>query len=58
MTKLIIPCLAAVAVMILSACKSEGSHTTTTTTEETTTRSPVTTTTTDTKTKPWLDRAG
>lgn len=54
MKKLILPCLAAVALMSLSACstdKGTTSSTTTSTSEETTVRSPVTTTTTDTKTK-------
>ena len=57
MKKLIIPCLAAVALMSLSACstvnerKGEATHSTTTTTEQTTVPAPVTTTTTDTKTQ-------
>ena len=54
MKKLILPCLAAVALMSLSACstdKGTTSSSTTSTSEETTVRSPVTTTTTDTQTK-------
>ena len=52
MKKLVISCLAGVALALISSCASDkASHTTTTTTEETTIRSPVTTTTTDTKTK-------
>lgn len=54
MKKLILPCLAAVALMSLAACatdKGTATSTTTSTSEETTVRSPVTTTTTDTKTK-------
>ena len=52
MKKLILPCLAALALVLISGCSSDkGTHSTTTTSQETTTRSPVTTTTTDTQTK-------
>ncbi len=51
MKKLIISCLAGVALLSLTACSTDkATHTRTTTSEETTVRSPVTTTTTDTKT--------
>lgn len=59
MKKFIIPCLAAVALLSLSACKNvinekkaDATHSSTVTTEETTVRSPVSTTTTETHTTP------
>jgi type IV pilus biogenesis protein CpaD/CtpE len=52
MKKLILSCLALVALGFISGCASDkGTHSTTTTSQETTTHSPVTTTTTDTQTK-------
>ncbi len=52
MQKLIVSCLAVIALASFCGCASDKtSHTTTTSSEETTIRSPVTTTTTDTKTK-------
>jgi PBP1b-binding outer membrane lipoprotein LpoB len=52
MKKLIIPCLAVAALVLLSGCSTEpATHSTTTTTQQTTVPAPVTTTTTDTQTK-------
>jgi hypothetical protein len=52
MKKIIIPCLAAATLLILTGCESDkGTHSSTTTTQQTTVPAPVTTTTTDTHTQ-------
>jgi uncharacterized protein YceK len=51
MKKIILSCLAVVALAFISGCASEGTHSTTTTSQDTTYHSPTTTTTTDTQTK-------
>jgi archaellin len=52
MKKIIVSCLAAVALLSLTGCDTDkASHTSTTTTQQTTVPAPVTTTTTDSQTK-------
>ena len=51
MKKIIVSCLAAVALAFISGCASDGTHTTSTTSQQTTVPGPTTTTTTDTQTK-------
>jgi hypothetical protein len=49
MKKLIVPCLAVVALLAMSGCGTpDATHSSTTTTQQTTVPAPVTTTTTDT----------
>ena len=51
MKKIILSCLAVVALAFISGCASDATHSTTTTSQDTTYQSPTTTTTTDTQTK-------
>jgi uncharacterized protein YceK len=51
MKKIILSCLAVVALAFISGCASDGTHSKTTTSQDTTYHSPTTTTTTDTQTK-------
>ena len=51
MKKIIVSCLAVVALAFISGCASDKTHSTTTTSQETIYHSPTTTTTTDTQTK-------
>ena len=52
-TKLILTCMAAVALMSVTGCGTDkATHTSTTTTQQTTVPAPVTTTTTDTRSTP------
>jgi uncharacterized protein YceK len=51
MKKIILSCLAIVALAFISGCASDGTRSTTTTSQDTTYHSPTTTTTTDTQTK-------
>jgi len=51
MKKIIVSCLAVVALAFISGCASDSTHSTTTTSQDTTYHSPTTTTTTDTQTK-------
>ena len=53
MKKLILPCIVGLALVGLSACATDATHSTTTTTQQTTTTvpGPTTTTTTDTQAK-------
>jgi type IV pilus biogenesis protein CpaD/CtpE len=51
MKKIIVSCLAVVALAFISGCASDETHSKTTTSQQTTTPGPTTTTTTDTQTK-------
>ncbi len=51
MKKIIVSCLAVVALAFISGCASDSTHSSTTTSEHTTYPGPTTTTTTDTQTK-------
>ena len=52
-TKIVLACVAAVALISVTGCGTDqGTHGTTTTTQQTTVPAPVTTTTTDTTTQP------
>jgi uncharacterized protein YceK len=51
MKKIIVSCLAVVALAFISGCASDETHSKTTTSQQTTTPGPTTTTTTDTQSK-------
>ena len=51
MKKIIVSCLAIVALALISGCASDETHSRTTTSQDTTYHSPTTTTTTDTQVK-------
>jgi uncharacterized protein YceK len=51
MKKLILSCLAVIALAFVSGCASDATRSTTTTSQDTTYHSPTTTTTTDTQSK-------
>ena len=51
MKKIIVSCLAVIALALFSGCASDRMHSTTTTSQDTDYHSPTTTTTTDTQTK-------
>jgi uncharacterized protein YceK len=51
MKKIIVSCVAVVALAFISGCASDATHSTTTTSQQTTTPGPTTTTTTDTQSK-------
>ncbi|HEX7570396.1 MAG TPA: hypothetical protein VF492_07815 [Verrucomicrobiae bacterium] len=51
MKKIIVSCLAVVALAFISGCASDETHSKTTTSQDTTYHSPTTTTTTDTQSK-------
>ena len=52
MNKIIVSCIAAVALLSVTGCESDkGTHSSTTTTQQTTVPAPITTTTTDTQSK-------
>jgi type IV pilus biogenesis protein CpaD/CtpE len=51
MKKIIVSCVAVVALAFISGCASDSTHSTTTTSQQTTTPGPTTTTTTDTQSK-------
>jgi hypothetical protein len=51
MKKIIVSCIAVVALSFISGCASDATHSTTTTSQQTMTPGPTTTTTTDTQSK-------
>ncbi len=51
MKKILLGCVATAALLTITGCASDSTHSTTTTSQQTTVPAPVTTTTTDTQTK-------